>query len=74
MNSIVSNMKFSVKWDECYYVARCLNVPVYGIGSTQQAAIDNMQWELKKLYDELNSSGRKHISNKYRTTLNEMVG
>lgn len=56
MERRITNIRFKVRWDEIYYIAWCIDLPIYAIGETTDEAIHNLETELMELHDELISS------------------
>lgn len=76
MGRQITNIRFKVRWDEIYYIAWCIDVPVYAIGDTSDEAISNLEEELRELYQELSLNNNHQFSREWtnhKRTLETMM-
>lgn len=46
-------LSVSIEYDEIYYIAKSLDLPIYAIGEDVKEAVNNLKIELEELYYEL---------------------
>jgi len=48
-------LKLDIVWDETYFLTTCEELPVYGTGSTAEAALEDFKLSLFELKEDLAS-------------------
>lgn len=46
-------MSISIEFDEIYYIAKSLDLPIYAVGEDSKEAVVNLKMELEEVYYEL---------------------
>ena len=63
-----------IEKDDVGYIARAVDLPLYGFGDTEKEAIDNLKYEIESTYDELKQGD--NLSEewaKYKKFLGEII-